>query len=342
MSRKNMTNIKLGIFVLSGLLFLVLLLYMIGRNSNLFGATYPLKARFSNVQGLVVGNNVRYAGIETGTVKSIEILNDTLVEVTMIIEQKMKSIIRKNAQASIGTEGLVGNRVINISPASTPGPAAEENDLLVTKHSTDPDEMLHTLDETNRAIAEIAGQLKTTIHKINQSALIWSMLNDASIPRHISASAENVHMASLRINEISTHLRSMILQIKNGEGTIGALLNDTLYASQIHSILRTLQEAGNESDSVAHHLDGLIGDIQEDFQSEAGPFHTLFYDTLLFYKINESLDHIQSGTEKFDQNMEALKHNFLFRGYFKKQDRQDKKRSQESQVTSTHPRKISN
>ena len=69
MSNRNINNIKLGVFVISGLFFLVLVLYMIGRNSNLFGATYQLKARFSNVQGLVVGNNVRYAGIETGTVK---------------------------------------------------------------------------------------------------------------------------------------------------------------------------------------------------------------------------------------------------------------------------------
>src|SRR5688500_16062587 len=130
MTNRGISNVKLGVFVLSGLLFLVLVLYMIGKNSNLFGNTYELKARFPNVQGLVVGNNIWYAGIETGTVKKIDILNDTVVEVTMVIEDRMKDISRKNSFVSIGTEGLVGNKVINILPAVDPQPAARENDIL--------------------------------------------------------------------------------------------------------------------------------------------------------------------------------------------------------------------
>ena len=88
MAKHGINNVKLGAFALAGLLFLVLLLYMIGKNRSLFGATYILKARFENVQGLVPGNNVRFSGIEAGTVKRIKILNDTTIEVTMAIEKK--------------------------------------------------------------------------------------------------------------------------------------------------------------------------------------------------------------------------------------------------------------
>jgi phospholipid/cholesterol/gamma-HCH transport system substrate-binding protein len=95
MAKKIFNSVKLGGFVLAGLLFLVLLLYMIGNNQHLFGDNYELKARFENVQGLIEGNNVRYAGIETGTVKEINILNDTIIEVVMLIEKKMLGIIRK-------------------------------------------------------------------------------------------------------------------------------------------------------------------------------------------------------------------------------------------------------
>jgi phospholipid/cholesterol/gamma-HCH transport system substrate-binding protein len=84
--KQTSNNIKLGVFVLAGLLFLILLLYMIGRNRNLFGRNYVLKARFENVQGLIPGNNVRFAGIQAGTVKKIQILNDTMIEVTMFID----------------------------------------------------------------------------------------------------------------------------------------------------------------------------------------------------------------------------------------------------------------
>jgi len=81
MAKNTISNMKLGAFVLAGVLCLVLLLFMIGKNMNLFGNTYVLKARFENIQGLVVGNNIRYSGIQTGTVKNIKILNDTVIEV---------------------------------------------------------------------------------------------------------------------------------------------------------------------------------------------------------------------------------------------------------------------
>ena len=88
MVNRGINNVKLGAFVLGGLIVLVLLLYMIGRNRNLFEPTYVLKASFKNVEGLVSGNNVRYAGIQAGTVKKIKILNDTTIEVTMFMEKK--------------------------------------------------------------------------------------------------------------------------------------------------------------------------------------------------------------------------------------------------------------
>ena len=138
-------DIKLGIFVLAGLIFLVLLLYMIGKNRNLFESTYVLKARFDNVQGLVTGNNVRFSGIEAGTVKKINILSDSVIEVTMIIQNKMQAIIKKNAFASIGTEGFVGNKVVNIIPAKEYANPAKEDDILITKRSVNTEEMLETL-----------------------------------------------------------------------------------------------------------------------------------------------------------------------------------------------------
>ncbi|MEK7199628.1 MAG: MlaD family protein, partial [Bacteroidota bacterium] len=178
MEKKTIDNIKLGTFVSAGLLFLVVLLYMIGKNMSLFGDTYMLKARFENAQGLVVGNNVRYSGIQSGTVKEIEIMNDTTIEVTLLVEKKMMAIIRKNAVVSIGTEGLVGNKVVNIIPRRKQAPLAEEGDILFAKRSVDADEMLQTLSQTNNDVAVIAADLKITIQRINTSNALWNLLND--------------------------------------------------------------------------------------------------------------------------------------------------------------------
>ena len=117
MRTHTVNNLKLGAFVIAGLLFLIVMLYMVGRDQSLFGATFVIKARFENVQGLVYGNNVRFGGIQVGTVKKIDILADTVIEVVMIVDQKMKQFIHSNAIASIGTDGLMGNKVISISPS---------------------------------------------------------------------------------------------------------------------------------------------------------------------------------------------------------------------------------
>ena len=178
MAKRSVNNIKLGAFVLGGLLFLVLLLYMIGKNRDLFGKTYVLKARFENIQGLVSGNNIRFSGIRAGTVKRVKILNDTVIEVTMLIETKMKNIIRKNAIVSIGTDGLVGNKVVNIIPSRQPAPWAEEGDFLISKKAVDTEDMLQTLSKTNNDVAVIASELKSTVQRINSSSALWEILND--------------------------------------------------------------------------------------------------------------------------------------------------------------------
>ena len=120
MRNKKVDNAKVGLLVLLGLVFLVLTLYMIGKNRNLFGSTFTIKAVLNNVNGLVPGNNVRFKGIDVGTVKSITVANDTAIYVIMTIDKNMKPYIKKNAIASVGTDGLMGNKLININSDSAP------------------------------------------------------------------------------------------------------------------------------------------------------------------------------------------------------------------------------
>jgi phospholipid/cholesterol/gamma-HCH transport system substrate-binding protein len=196
MKKRAVNNIKLGLFVLAGLAFLILLLYMIGRNKNLFGSTFSIKTRFANVQGLVSGNNVRYAGIEIGTVKKIYIINDTLVEVLMIVDDDMRSIIRANAMASIGSDGLMGNKVINISAGHGEAPFVEQGDVLVSRKPIDMDEMVRTLERTNTDLSVVAANIKNISSRLNSSSGLISLLEDEALPQNLKASAANVKLAT--------------------------------------------------------------------------------------------------------------------------------------------------
>jgi len=104
MANQRMNNIVLGIFVISGAVVLVFALYMIGRNQSFFGSNYLVKTRFRNVSGLMPGNNVRFSGIQCGTVKSINIINDTTIEVALLINSQTSKYSRTNAQVSIGND----------------------------------------------------------------------------------------------------------------------------------------------------------------------------------------------------------------------------------------------
>jgi phospholipid/cholesterol/gamma-HCH transport system substrate-binding protein len=169
MSKKAFSNIKLGVFVLAALAFLIILLYMIGKNKNMFGSTFEVKVHFRNVQGLTPGNNVRYAGIQVGTVKNINILDDARIEVVLLIENNMKKFIRKNALVTIATDGLMGNKVINITPVEEPAALIEEGDILQTQTSVSVDEMVNTLSGSNNDLSVITAELKSIMLRINNS-----------------------------------------------------------------------------------------------------------------------------------------------------------------------------
>lgn len=325
MANKAVNNVKLGAFVLGGLLFLVLLLYMIGKNRNLFGSTYVLKARFEHVQGLVAGNNVRYSGIEAGTVKRLKILNDTTLEVTMVIDDKMKNIIRKNAIVSIGTDGFVGNKIVNILPARQPAPLAEEGDVLLSRKAIDTDEMLQTLYKTNNDIAIIAAELKTTVQRVNNSSALWALLNDKSISDDLRASVAQIRKATTKAGDMTENLATLVTDVKEGKGSIGMLLKDTAFAANLNEAVNKIKSVGDETDSLVAGINRMIADIREDANSGKGPLNAILKDSALVVKLNTSLDNIQKGTDGFNQSMEALKNNFLLRGYFRKLEKRKKK-----------------
>src|ERR1700761_401549 len=130
MTNYGENNIKLALLVSAGLLVLILSFYVIGKGHNMFGSGFVLKARVSQLDGLAEGNNVLFSGIQAGTVKSISIINDTTIEVVLLIDNKVKSYIHENALATIGSEGLMGNKMINIMPIKGNSPIVKNGDLL--------------------------------------------------------------------------------------------------------------------------------------------------------------------------------------------------------------------
>lgn len=324
MIRKKSNTVKLGIFVMAGMAFLVLLLYVIGKNQNLFGSTFVLKARFENVRGLMPGNNIRFAGIDAGTVKKVEVLNDTTIEVTLLVKTKMKKFIRRNATVSIGTDGLMGNKLLNIQAEKGTSAPVEEGDVLMSEPLPDTEEMLKVLRTTNMDVADIARELRQTVLRLNSSKAIWGLLEDKRLPEDIRHALERIRQSSDNMNGTMMTLHHIVDDIHQGRGTIGQLLTDTTLASGLSGSVEQIKRIGIRADSLSVHITTLVDSISEEINHGQGTVNALLKDREMTQRFSNSLTNIEEGTRAFHQNMEALKHNFLFRGYFKKQERQRK------------------
>lgn len=331
MAKKTLNSVKLGVFVIAGLGFLIMLLYVIGKNQNLFGNTFSLKARFQDVHGLMPGNNIRFAGINAGTVKTVEVLNDTTIEVTLLIKTKMKKYIRKNATVSITTDGLMGNRLLNIQSAKTPAPLVEEGDILYSTPGPDTDEMLKVLNKTNNDIAVIASELKQTVQRLNNSKPIWTMLNDESIPANIRHSLSGIKNASGNMERMMVNLNAIVDDVREGKGSVGELLKDTVMADNVREAVDKIRKIGVSADTLAIQINALVNTISNEINNGEGTANAVLKNKVMAERLNNSFKNIESGTRAFNENMEALKHNFLLRGYFRKLDK--KKKGQSATVT---------
>jgi phospholipid/cholesterol/gamma-HCH transport system substrate-binding protein len=109
-------KIKIGAFTFIGLLVLVLAIFFIGNQKNLFSSTFNVYGSFKNVNGLQVGNNVRFAGINIGVVRDINIETDSSARVDLTLNNNVKKFIKKDSKISIGSDGLMGDKLVVIAP----------------------------------------------------------------------------------------------------------------------------------------------------------------------------------------------------------------------------------
>ena len=321
METKSINNAKLGLFVIAGFFFLVLTLYMIGRNRNILGSTFNIAVKMENVNGLLPGNNVRFRGIDVGTVRSVAIVDDTSIYVTLTIKKKFKGYIRKNAMASIGTDGLMGNKLVNINSRPGHADAVESGSVLTATPPVETDEMLRTLNTTNNNIAVITRNLQQITDKLNRSNSLWSLLGDTSIAVDLKNAVRDIRTAGRRTAEFTGEAAKLVQEIRSGEGLAGALLTDSTLREQLATSLAQIESGSADLSALIANMNTLIGEIQ----NGNGTAGQVISDTTLRNRLLKTIVNAEQGTARFSENMEALKHNFFFRRYFMRQEKKKKK-----------------
>jgi len=313
MKKETLRNISLGTFVIVGTVLLILALYMIGNKQNIFGSTFTIHARFNNVSGLMVGNTIRLAGIDIGTIEEVTLVNDSLVDVTMLIKKNVKSLIRKNARASLGTDGLMGNRLINITPSTEPSQLIEEGDRLETISAVETERLLRTIEQTNENALTISENIKSITQRVSNPNTFWSILADTVMAENMQQAILNLRLTGERSAVITKDVSNILQNFRPEKKSVVSLLSDTLLSRELRLALYNMKTT---SDSMAI-ISANLASVTRKIKAGQGAAGTLLYDSTFSTNMVQSMENIKKGTAAFNENMEALHRNFLFRKYFK-------------------------
>lgn len=176
MKMLHANKIKLGIFILSGILLFVFGIYYIGKRQKLFGNTFHIMGIFKDVNGLRVGNNVRFSGINVGIIENMEQISDTSVRVEILLEEKVRKFIKKDAKAIIGSEGLMGNKILIITPGHAGKEMIEDNDLIATETAAGLDEIIENVRRVSENAAVITDNFAFILEGVSEGRGTLGML----------------------------------------------------------------------------------------------------------------------------------------------------------------------
>jgi phospholipid/cholesterol/gamma-HCH transport system substrate-binding protein len=195
-------KIRLGLFVSAGLVLFIVAIFLIGRQRNLFNPVFKLITSFHNVSGLQVGNTVRFSGINVGTVDNIIIMNDTTIQVEMLLQEDVKRFIKTDCQAAIGSEGIVGDRLIIITQGSAEAKSIRDNQFLTSIEPTETDAILASISVTAENLQVISGQVAEIMFKINNgSGTLSRLIEDSTISENINQMIINLKKGSKGLEE---------------------------------------------------------------------------------------------------------------------------------------------
>ena len=296
----GLSGAKLGIFIFIGSTLLVIGIFMLGNKEALFKPTFTVTAYFRNIEGLRNGAPVRLSGIDVGAVQDIKVVGDTLsrIEVKMRLLKEIGHFIRVDTQAEIQTEGLVGNKFVSLKISDTGAELVKNGGTILAK---EPVSFADVIEETQGIMSytkEMTQNLSEIVSKINRGeGTLGKILNDDALYYTTTVLTKS---ASISLDSITSDLRNVVAVFKN----LGGGLNEA-----VTKINRTVENVDSVIVNVKEGK-GALGSLLAEGNSD---------DTTITAIINDIREITREGklaAGKLNENMEALKHNWLFKSYF--------------------------
>lgn len=297
MEPNNNKKIAVALFIGSGFILFLVAIFIIGGKENLFTPTFTIKSEFQSVSGLKTGGQVRLNGISVGKVDGVDILATDKVLVTMTVESSVKQYIKKDSRVTIGSDGLVGNKIVDISPGSAGSPSVEDNDMLISEKPVEVSDIMESLKKSSDNASDITKDLADISDKVNNGqGTLGQLVNNDTLYRSADFTLRSFSNSSGKLNDIFVKVDQMVNNVS------GNVENTSVQLDRISRDISEIIRKMNSSESV-------VGTLLTD---------TVFANNIkaVMLNANNTTANLENASFSFAQNMEALKHNFLFKGYF--------------------------
>jgi len=320
----NRKSVIVGIFVFIGIAIIVAGILTLGGQKKTFVKAMHINAVFDDVNGLAVGNNVWFSGVKIGTIKNISFDQDANVQVQMSIEEKVRKYIHQDAMVKISSDGFIGNKIVVIYGGTATSPQVVENSRLVVGKALNPEEMLSTLQDNNKNLLAITSDFKTISEKMALGkGSVGKLLNDETLFNDLHSAMVGLKQATAQANDIARDLSAYTSKFGDKGTLANDLVTDTVIFSSLRNTVARINTVSAKADAVVDNLSKASSQLN----NSGSPLGALLNDEAASKDLKATLKNLHAGTEKLDENMEALQHNFLLRGFFRKKARQAKNES---------------
>jgi phospholipid/cholesterol/gamma-HCH transport system substrate-binding protein len=301
-----------GAFVLLGLLLFGGGLFLIGDRRLLFSRQFELNTTFGKVTGLLVGTRVRVAGLDAGEVLEITLPTrpSQRFRVRMRLREDVRPLVRTDSVGAVQTDGIVGNAFVQIGVGTDEAPPVQPGGSIA---GTDPIEFADLIEEgrdtfrtVSREVIDLKGDVSTAL-----VALTATIETANGVMADVGADVGRLTTASVQVMDTVqgavTDTRVLVNNVKEGQGTVGQLLTDRTLYDQLTRIGREAEQTvRNLRETTAHARTAVEG-----FTSPTGTGQQITQT------LRNTLAQIQEVTSDLAEGTEALKRNFLFRGFFR-------------------------
>lgn len=304
-----------GLFVFVGLIFLVMGILIIGNLHQTFKKKIEVVSLFDDVSGLQVGNNIWFSGVKIGTVSKLDFYEERKVKVMMKLEDNAVSYIHKDAFVKLSTDGLIGNKILVIYGGTSNTMLVSEGDTLRVEKTFTSEDMINTLQENNKNLLAITTDFKLISSKIAKGeGTIGKLLTDDAVYAHLDSATLSLQNAA----DKAQHLISSLTKFSDGLNKKGTLANELTTDTVVFNSLKT---SVLQIQKMADNANDFIANLNEASSNPNSSIGVLLHDAESGARIKQTIKNLETSSQKLDEDLEAVQHNFLLRGFFRKKEK---------------------